>query len=213
MTLLYPIFLNIERKNCLIVGGGSVALRKVKSLLSCGATVEVISPVVREEIRQFAEENRILLKIRGFEDGDEEGRFLIFAATGDRKLNQHIAELCREKTVWLNAVDDPENCDFYVPAILRRGDVCAAVSTSGDSPLLAAHLRDKVADVLPEEIGELAGILGAIRPQVTASAKSHKEKKALYEALLQEELLELLQEGKKDEVRERIEQCISSFVD
>ncbi len=213
MPPLYPLFLNVEQKNCLIVGGGNVAYRKANTLLECGAQIEVISPQAVAPLRELAAEKKIRLTLRAFEDGDEKNRCLVFAATGDSNLNRHIFSLCRRGNIWLNAVDDPENCDFYVPALLRRGNVAAAVCTSGQSPLLAAHLRDQIEKIFPEEIGTLAQILGEIREKVSTSTLQPDEKKALYTALLQKDFLSALQQGREDEVRENVKQCISSWLD
>ena len=215
MVKLYPLFLNIEQKNCLVVGGGSVACRKVKNLLECGASVEVITMEAQEELIKLSQEphSPVKMTLRPFQAGDEKGRFLVFAATGDSALNCEIAALCRRENTWLNAVDDPENCDFYVPALLRRGEVTAAVSTSGNSPILAAHLRDQIARILPEEVGTLAQILGEVREKVAASALTYAQKKEFYRSLLAQDFIQCLEEGKEEEVRERVNQCISSWLD
>lgn len=212
MPSLYPVFLQMEGKNCLVVGGGSVGLRKVQALLECGAWVEVVSPQVCSQLEDLAQAGRIRLTLRPFQDGDERGRFLVFAATGDTELNQHIAQLCHAVQGWLNAVDDAAHCDFYVPALLRRGDVTVAVSTAGSSPLLAGKLRDEIAAVCGEEWGALAQILGEVRERVTTSGLDYAGKKALYASLLQQDFLELLRQGKEEEVRERVDLCISSWL-
>ena len=211
MEKAYPVCLDLHNKPCLVTGGGEVALRKVKTLLEYGADVSVVTMEARPEILFLAEENRISLTIRAYEDGDEAGCFLVYAATGDTNVNRRIAENCRKQNIWLNAVDDPPNCDFYVPAQINHGPLSVAVSTAGRSPVLAAHIKDIISRYITEEYGTLAVLLGEIRTEVNASASGMEEKKAFYESLLSEDLISMLNEQGENKVRERIKTCISSW--
>ena len=211
MDKAYPVCLDLHNKPCLVTGGGEVALRKVKTLLEYGAVVHVVTMEAHAELLLLAEENRITLTLRAYEDGDEAGCFLVYAATGDTNVNRRIADNCRRQNIWLNAVDDPPNCDFYVPAQVNHGPLSVAVSTAGRSPVLAAHIKDIISRYITEEYGTLAALLGEVRTEVNSLALGMEEKKALYGSLLSEDLVSMLKEEGEDKVRERIKTCISSW--
>ncbi|NMC27710.1 MAG: bifunctional precorrin-2 dehydrogenase/sirohydrochlorin ferrochelatase [Syntrophomonadaceae bacterium] len=209
MAHLYPIFLNLAGRNCLVAGGGKVAERKIATLLENNALVKVVSPECTAEIAVWASQGRIAMHSRNFEAQDLEQVSLVFAATGDVHANSHITSLCREKGIWVNAVDDPPNCDFFVPSILRRDSLCIAVSTEGKSPLLAAKLRRDLEEFIPPEYGEWVEILGDLREQIKNSTLDSGERKEIIASLVNSDILDLLREGQREQVKERIKQCMS----
>lgn len=209
MGHLYPIFLNLAGRICLVAGGGKVAERKIATLLEYNAWVKVVSPSCTAEIAAWANQGSIEMYCRTFEAKDLEQVSLVFAATGDVQANSHITSLCREKGIWVNAVDDPPNCDFFVPSILRRESLCVAVSTEGKSPLLAAKLRRELEELIPPEYGEWVEILGDLREQIKNSTIDSGERREIFAALVNSDILELLREGRKEQVKERIRQCMS----
>jgi precorrin-2 dehydrogenase/sirohydrochlorin ferrochelatase len=209
MAHLYPIYLNLAGKKCLVVGGGKVAERKVATLLEYEAQVHLVSPEVSRSIAEWAAQNLIAWRQGMFQADDLERTFMVFIATGDQEINRNIASLCREKAILVNAVDDPPNCDFYVPSILRRNSLCLAISTEGKSPLLAAKLRRELENIIPAEYGEWVDILGRLRDRVKKSDMSIEERKRIFEALVYSDGLDLLKEGGKENREERIEQCMS----
>ena len=209
----YPVCLDLNNKPCLVIGGGAVACRKVTSLLEYGATVRVITIDACLKLQRLAEESSVDLRLRPYEDGDEDGHILVFSATGDADVNRRIYENCQKKNIWLNAADDPPNCDFYVPAQLQYGPLSIAVSTSGNSPVLAAHIKDIIAEHITKEYGILAGLFGEVRADVNASGRSMEEKKALYESLLSNGYVSMLKtDAGEAQVRESIRSCISSWL-
>ena len=139
--------------------------------------------------------------------------FLVFAATGDHAVNSVIAKRCDESNVLLNAVDDPPNCDFFIPAKLERGDVTVAVSTNGKSPMLAARIRDEISGIITEEYGKAADILGDVREKVNASNLPEEERKKKYGELLDGDIIAEIRNTSEDAVRERVNQWISSWLD
>ncbi|MCX5780100.1 MAG: bifunctional precorrin-2 dehydrogenase/sirohydrochlorin ferrochelatase [Firmicutes bacterium] len=209
MAHLYPIYLNLAGRNCLVVGGGKVAERKAATLLEYGAHIRLVSPSVTSSISDWAAQNLIELRARMFKPEDLEGVFLVFIATDDPEINNAITMLCQEKAILVNAVDDPPNCDFYVPSILRRNSLCVAISTEGKSPLLAAKLRRELEEYIPEEYGEWVEILGELRTQIKETDLNIGERKAIFEGLVNSNLLDLLIEGRKEQIEERIKQCMS----
>jgi precorrin-2 dehydrogenase/sirohydrochlorin ferrochelatase len=209
MAHFYPIYLNLAGKKCLVIGGGKVAERKVDVLLEYEADIHLVSPEATDMIAGWSTQGFIDWRQRVFRPEDLEGIFLVFIATGDEDVNQNIAAICREKGILVNAVDDPPNCDFYVPSILRRNSLCIAVSTEGKSPLLAAKLRRDLESIIPGEYGQWVEILGSLREEIKNSDLSIANRKKLFEALVYSDIYDLLKEGRKEEIEERIEQCMS----
>ena len=162
----YPIFLNIRGKRCVVVGGGAVALRKVKALLEHEASVEVISPELCPELSQLAKSRAIQVLQRNYNGGDLQGAFIAIAATDDGEINNKVAEEARAKGVLVNVVDDSEHSDFIVPSQLRRGDITIAVSTAGKSPALARKIRTKLEKDFGAEYASLALLVDEVRSEL-----------------------------------------------
>jgi len=209
MGHLYPIFLNLADKKCLVIGGGKVAQRKIETLLEYKAQVMVVSPSATDSINDWAERKLITWEARLFEPSDLDHVFMVFIATGDSRTNKEIAALCRDRDIMVNAVDDPENCDFYVPAILRRESLCIAVSTEGKSPLLAAKLRNELENMIPAEYGDWVEILGRLREEIKSSDLDISQRQQVFSDLVYSDILDLLIQGRKQEAEERITSCIS----
>ena len=209
MSHLYPIYLNLDSKRCLVVGGGKVAERKVATLLEYEANVLLVSPDVTPVIDSWATQNLIIWRRGDFQPEDLDNIFLVFIATGDNDVNKSITTLCREKGILVNAVDDPPNCDFYVPSILRRNSLCIAISTEGKSPLLAAKLRRELESIVTAEYGEWVEMLGRLREDIKKSNLDINERRKLFETLVYSDILELLKEGRNEKIEERIAQCMS----
>jgi precorrin-2 dehydrogenase/sirohydrochlorin ferrochelatase len=146
-TVLYPVFLDLDGKRCVVVGGGGVANRKARKLLQARARVVVISPYVRPELASMAVE----VRRRPYREGDLEGAFLAFAATNRREVNGAVAREARERGVPVNVADEPSEGDFALPSTLRRGRLQVAVSTGGASPKLAQRIRRELEDVFGYE--------------------------------------------------------------
>lgn len=211
MKHLYPISLKLENKNCLIIGGGRVAQRKIKTLLEYDACIKVVSPHLEEEIFKWAEQGRITLVKRSFLPQDLDNIFMVFIATNDNRVNTHIANQCKEKGIMANVVDDPGLCDFYVPSILRRKSLCLAISTEGKSPAFARWLRRQMENYISEEYGEFVEILGEIRPEIKDLSLTSEDKKRLMEEIINSDWLQLLEAGDEDLVMEQTRAFISSW--
>lgn len=209
MQNLFPVFIDIKGKKAVVIGGGSVAERKVSDLLQCDANIVVISPKATQSIADWAESGCITWLKRNFEEKDLSGACLAFLATNDSITNRNIAGICRREGIMVNAVDDPENCDFYVPAVLRRQSLALAISTGGKSPLLAKRLKNELEDVVTEAYGEFVEILGEQRQIILDQVENISERKRIFEAMVYSDILDLLKMGEKDKARERIKQCMS----
>ncbi len=192
---LYPVNLNIEGRSCLIVGGGEVAARKIASLLSCGATVRVVSPECSPKIRTLAENGVVQWSQRLYQSGDMDGAFLVFAATDNATVQRQIVDEAKARNILVNSADDPVSCTFQVPAKVRRGNLLLTVSTGGGSPALAAKLRRQLEDDYGSEYQLLVDLLGRIRREIVADGKPQASHKAVFEKLLQLNLLQNIRQG------------------
>jgi precorrin-2 dehydrogenase/sirohydrochlorin ferrochelatase len=138
---LFPMFLKLAGRRCLVVGAGAIAESKIESLLLAGARVTVVAPEAADKVRRWAGARKIVWRARTYRPGDLRGVFLVIAATSSAKLHREIFRRARRDGILCNAVDDPPNCDFYYGAVVRRGALQIAISTGGHSPSLASRLR------------------------------------------------------------------------
>ena len=213
MARMFPIVVKLEGCSCLVVGGGTVAVRKVRNLLQCGAAINVVSPSFCEEMVLLGQEEQVTLIPRKFEDRDVQGHMMVFAATSDEAVNQRVYEVCRENGILVNTVDDPDKCNFLVPATMRRGALTIAINTEGKSPLLARRLRMEMEDRYGPEYADYLELLGDARAVVKGTFDLESTRKQVFARLLELPILSLLQQGKKEEAKERIMECIYSWPD
>lgn len=188
----YPINLDINGRPCLVVGGGRVGARKVKTLLECGAKVTVVSPAAEASLAQLAETQDIRLEQRSYRPEDVQGQFLVIGATDDEDLNQRIHADAERHHILCNIADRPAICNFILPAIVRRGDFVMAISTAGKSPAFAKHIRRRLQREYGPEYGQLLDLMGAIRTRLLAEAHAPEAHKPLFEALIDGGLLDLI---------------------
>jgi len=160
----YPVCLEMAGRPCLVVGGGTVAERKVNGLLEAGARVTVVSPSATERLLEWARAGRICLTLRDYEADDLAGHSIVFAGTDDGLINAEVARDARAAGALINAADDPAHCDFILPAVLRRGEITVAVSTGGASPALARAVRDELGGYLDrDDYAALARVVTDVR--------------------------------------------------
>ena len=158
-TVLYPIFLNLDGKRCVVVGGGAVANRKARKLLQARAEVVAISPEVKPELESVATE----VRRRPYREGDLEGASLVFAATNRREVNAAVTREARGRGIPVNVADEPSEGDFALPSVLRRGQLQVAVSTGGASPTLARRVRYELESAFGSEWAGVVEALGKAR--------------------------------------------------
>jgi uroporphyrin-III C-methyltransferase / precorrin-2 dehydrogenase / sirohydrochlorin ferrochelatase len=180
---LFPIFLKLEERPCLIVGAGNVALEKITSLLRAGAKLRVVAPEACEAVRDLAEHGKIELELRRFEEADLIGQALVVTATDSRDINRQVFVAAQQRGLLCNSVDDPPNCDFYFASIVERGKLQIAISTAGESPALAQRLRREIDAQLPSDTAAWLEQLGSLRREILASHPAGNERKALLHTL------------------------------
>jgi precorrin-2 dehydrogenase/sirohydrochlorin ferrochelatase len=162
----YPVFLDIFRRRCVVIGGGPVAERRVGGLLASGADLTLISPMVTDRLKQLAAQGAIRYLERGYEPGDLASYELVFVATDDGVLNQAVFSEARSRAVWVNSADDPENCDFILPAVIRRGELAVAISTGGASPAVTRMIREELENYFTADYARLVQIAGEVRREL-----------------------------------------------
>ena len=188
---LFPMFLKLEGRPCLVVGAGRVALEKIASLLHTGARLIVVAPHTCEEVEQLAASGRIALERREYQEADLEGRSLVVTATDSREVNRAVFLAAQQRGLLCNSVDDPPNCDFYFASIVQRGSLQIAISTAGESPALAQQLRREIDAQLPQDTGAWLKEIGNLRREILATHPAGDERKALLHSLVQRPVCEL----------------------
>jgi precorrin-2 dehydrogenase/sirohydrochlorin ferrochelatase len=191
MSTLFPIFMKLEYKRCLVVGAGKVGEPKITSLLDTGARIHVVALEASDMVRKWAEQGKITLELRGFISGDLDGTFLAVVATASRELNASIYNEAQRRGVLCNVVDDPAYCDFYYPAVVRRGDLQIAISTSGQSPSLAQKIRQQLERQFGPGYAQWVAQLGETRKLVLASDLHLQKKRELLLSLASREAVQV----------------------
>ena len=204
----YPININISKRRCLVVGGGSVAARKIASLLDCEALVRVVSPEVCATIATYAQDGRIEWIKRDYHGDDLDGVFLVFAATDQPEVQNRVAQDADQAGVLLNSADTPELCDFQVPAKVRRGNLLIAVSTGGASPALAAQLKQQLLHTYGPEYGILVELLSMVRQQVVGKNRESEENRQLFHRLLGQNLAEMIEKRQWEDILLHLESVL-----
>src|SRR5262245_60335194 len=184
----YPIFLDLQARPCLVVGGGEVAERKVQSLLQAEGQVTVVSPTLTPQLQAWRAERRIAAYLRPYETGDLKGFALVFASTDDDALQQRVAAEAREVGMLVNVVDRPALCSFIVPARVSQGDLTLAVSTGGASPALARKIRQALEQQFGVEYALTLQVLARVRELVSNEVQSCEERQRLFTALVESSL-------------------------
>jgi siroheme synthase-like protein len=209
----YPINLvGLQKKRCVVVGGGDVALRKVQSLLDAGALqVVVISPRLDDGLSQIQRQGHIQHIARGYRPGDLKGAFLAIATTDDPEVNSSVSHEAEAEGILLNVVDDPERCNFIVPSTLRRGDLVIGVSTGGQSPALAAGLRRTLERTLGYEYSGFLELAGDLRRRAARELPAGARACFWYD-LAGSEALALLRDGHEEQARRLANELLAAHL-
>jgi precorrin-2 dehydrogenase len=180
---LFPAFIKLADRDCLVVGAGEVAASKIESLLVAGARATVVAPFATSNMEKLARSGKIAWLRREFRANDLCGKFLVIAATSSAGVNRTVFLAAQRRGVLCNSVDDPPNCDFYFPAVVRRGDLQIAISTAGESPALAQRIRRELEQSLNDSLGDWVREIGLRRREIIAAEPPSEKRKQLLHQL------------------------------
>ncbi|HVS33568.1 MAG TPA: bifunctional precorrin-2 dehydrogenase/sirohydrochlorin ferrochelatase [Thermoanaerobaculia bacterium] len=200
----YPIYLDIEGRDVLIIGGGNVCARKAETMLKYGARVTIVSPEFTGEIEGWARDGVLALRRKSYQESDLAGFSVVIASTDDRCVNGRIARDCRRRRIPVNVVDVTHLCEFIVPAIVERGSIQIAISTGGKSPALARTLKEDLQRTVGPEYDEVNQVLGTLRTGAKKVLPTDLDRKRFFDAILAEGILDLLRTGRRRDAYETI---------
>src|SRR3954447_2482365 len=200
----YPIYLDIEERNVVIVGGGNVCARKAETMMKYGARVTIVSPEFTDEIEQWARDGALAIKRKPYETADIEGANIVIASTDDQHVNEQIAADCRARRIPVNVVDVTPLCEFIVPAIIEKGSIQIAVSTGGKSPALARTLKEDLQRAIGPEYAEVNDVLGSLREEAKKVLPTDVNRKRFFDAIIANGILDMLREGRRRDAYQAI---------
>lgn len=208
---MYPINLILDDKPCVVIGGGHVALRKVKALLEAKAKVTVISPILVNELKVMAQNNQIIWLQKYYETGDLNGFELVICAVGEDNTSQQIYTDAHKARILINVVDKLPLCDFALPAKIRRGNLLITFSTNGKSPALSRYLRCKMEKEFDDTYALWLDRLSILRNEAIAKLPTSDDREIFWRSALSDEVMELVKQKKYDEAEGIIRDAIDSF--
>jgi precorrin-2 dehydrogenase / sirohydrochlorin ferrochelatase len=213
MANYYPIFVDMQSTPVLVVGGGTVARRKIETLLEHGADVSVVSRKLHPALEIFLAQGKVRLLGSEFAPSQLDGIRMVIAATDDKETNSNVSAAARERGLLVNAVDQPADCTFIVPAIVRRGALTIAVSTSGNSPALASKIRKQMEQSFGWEYENYLNILGRVRRYLLQLDLIPEESGKIFHDLVEGRLLDAVRAGDMRRVEEELRRVLPSDID
>ena len=204
----YPVYLSLAERLVVVKGGGPVAERRVDGLLRCGARVRVVASDLTPELERRARAGEIEHVARPYRPGDLEGAALGLAEPGDRASDAEFFAEAERRGIFANVEDDLDHCSFIMPAVVRRGDLVVAISTSGRAPAMAVRLRERLERELGTEYGALLELAGRLRAPLAEAVPGFEERRRRWYELVDSEVLALFREGRAAQARERAEQIM-----
>lgn len=208
-----PVFLNVRNQRCLVVGGGSVAFRKISLLLEAGAAVHVVAPLLAESVAVLLQQNKITHDSSGFNPDHLNGCTLVIAATSDSITNRRIYESAAAINIPVNVVDSPELCTFIMPAIVDRSPLMIAISSGGHAPVLARIVRSKLETLIPHTYARLASYAAKFRPLVKEHFVHKKNRRLFWEKVLHGRFAEMVLAGKDSSAHDYFQQLLKDALD
>ena len=195
----YPIYIDIEDRSVVIIGGGNVCARKAETMMKYGARVTVVSPEFTDEIEGWAKEGCLALKRKQYEEADLEGANLVIASTDHQNVNEQVAADCRRRRIPVNVVDVTPLCEFIVPAIIESGSIQIAVSTGGKSPAIARTLKEDLQRMIGPEYAEVNDVLATLRDGAKATLPTDVDRKRFFDGIIARGILDMLRNGRRRE--------------
>jgi len=206
---LLPVMLKVQGKRCVVIGGGEVAAQKVQQLLECGAEVVIVSPQVNDELKALAQRGQVCWLPQPYEASVLDGAFLVFVCTDDNVVNRQVFADCQARRLWCNVADVPDLCSFFMPSILRRGELVIAVSTSGNSPAFARQVRLFLENLFSDEIGALTSLLGELKDEIRQKLPSIPARRRFVQRVWESEIWRHLRDGNLHAARETLRACLT----
>lgn len=206
----FPFCIDIQGKECLVIGGGKIALQKIQVLVQFEACIKVVSPSISKDItaiKETLEEDNISLYYREFQETDIDGCLFVIAATNDEALNTRISKLCRDRNILVNVVDVKEECSFIFPAVIKKKELLIAVSSSGASPALTVKTKERIEAAIPDYYPELMEQLGDIRSVIRVKVANQKDRKKVYQ-----DIIALAEQNCGSITEEEIEAILSRYL-
>lgn len=204
-----PIFFNIQQRHCVVIGGGEVATRKVMMLLKAKGAITVISPAICQKLKAMADTHTIVYKPSAFDPPQLEGACLVIAATDDENVNEAVSIAAKSKGIPVNVVDAPQLCTFTMGSIIDRSPIVIAVSSEGNTPVLARYIRTKIEALLPASYGRIAAIAGEFREKVKEKFATTQLRRRFWEDVLQGPLVERVLSGQEQAARDLLNDLLS----
>lgn len=195
----YPVFLEMKDRRCVVIGGGAVAERKVEGLVAVGANVTVISPGITDRLNELLKEGAIRHVAREYQSSDRAGYDLVFVATDNAEINAAIFNEARSLRIWVNSADDPDHCDFILPAVIRRGELTVAVSTGGASPAVTRTIREDLDAYFTTDYAQLVQIAAEVRREL--KEKSLAASAPAWNRALKGDFRRLVKEARSEEAK------------
>ena len=195
----YPIYLDIENRNVLIIGGGNVCARKAETMLKYGARVTIVSPEFTDEIEEWARAGSVAIRRKSYEESDLDGASIVIASTDDPCINGRIARDSRRRRIPVNVVDVTHLCEFIVPAIIEKGSIQIAISTGGKSPALGRTLKEDLQRTIGPEYAEVNDMLGTLRKSAKSVLPTDLDRKRFFDGIIAAGVLDMLRGGRRRE--------------
>lgn len=203
----YPIYIDIEDRQVLIVGGGNVCARKAETMMRYGARVTIVSPAVTDEIEGWQRDGVLAIRRKTYEVSDLDGASIVIASTDDPCVNARVARDCRRRKIPVNVVDVTHLCEFIVPAIIEKGSIQIAVSTGGKSPALARTLKEDLQRTVGPEYAEVNDLLGTLRKSAKKVLPTDIDRKRFFDGIIAAGLLDMLRDGRRREAYEMVQRA------
>jgi siroheme synthase-like protein len=195
----YPIYLDIENRNVIIIGGGEVCARKAETMMRYGARVTIVSPEFTSEIEQWARDGQLAIRRKRYETSDIEDAHIVIASTDDTSVNEQVAADSRARRIPVNVVDVTPLCEFIVPAIIEKDGIQIAISTGGKSPALARTLKEDLNRTIGPEYSEVNDLLGSLRDSAKAKLPTDTDRKRFFDGIIAQGVLQMLRDGRRAE--------------
>jgi siroheme synthase-like protein len=195
----YPIFLDVENRNVVIIGGGEVCTRKAETMMRYGAKVTIVSPELTSELEEWARNGQLTIRRKRYETTDIEDAHIVIASTDDTAVNERVAADARALRIPVNVVDVPHLCEFIVPAIVEKESIQIAISTGGKSPALARTLKEDLNRTVGPEYAEINDLLGSLRDSAKATLPTDSDRKRFFDGIIARGVLPRMREGKRKE--------------